>query len=293
MSELALIERIAARNPNRAGTLLGIGDDAAVIDVGGAAVVTHDMLVEGVHFRRVDHEPAGSRAQGARRQPLRPRRHGRRAGRGASWASASRRASSRATTSTPSTPGWTTSPACHGVTVAGGDVTSCPSLVLAVTAIGRAVAGRRAGHALGGPPRRPALRHRAAWAPRPPACCCSRTPGLLPASPRAGRPASPPRRAPEPRLAAGGHLAARGAHAMMDLSDGLALDAGRLAAAGGLRAGIDLAALPAGARGGGGRRGHRGRPGTLRGDGRGGLRAAGRDPARAPSRPAGRASTCP
>ena len=51
MTELALIERITARNPVRAGTILGIGDDAAVLDVGGRAVVTHDMLVEGVHFR--------------------------------------------------------------------------------------------------------------------------------------------------------------------------------------------------------------------------------------------------
>ena len=52
ISELALIERIAARSATRAGTELGIGDDAAVIAVGGQAVVTHDMLVEAVHFRR-------------------------------------------------------------------------------------------------------------------------------------------------------------------------------------------------------------------------------------------------
>ena len=52
MTELGIIERITAQNPVRAGTILGIGDDAAVLDVGGRAVVTHDMLVEGVHFRR-------------------------------------------------------------------------------------------------------------------------------------------------------------------------------------------------------------------------------------------------
>ena len=52
MSELAIIERLTGRNPVRAGTILGIGDDAAVLDVGGRAVVTHDMLVDGVHFRR-------------------------------------------------------------------------------------------------------------------------------------------------------------------------------------------------------------------------------------------------
>jgi len=48
----ALIERIAARSATRPGTELGIGDDAALISVGGRAVVTHDMLVEAVHFRR-------------------------------------------------------------------------------------------------------------------------------------------------------------------------------------------------------------------------------------------------
>ena len=50
-------------------------------------------------------------------------------------------------------------------------------------------------------------------------------------------------RRPVPLLAAGAALAPH-AHAMMDVSDGLLLDAGRLAAASGLRAVIDLAAVP-------------------------------------------------
>ena len=52
MSELALIERIGARARRRPGTELGIGDDAALVSVDGTAVVTQDLLVEGVHFRR-------------------------------------------------------------------------------------------------------------------------------------------------------------------------------------------------------------------------------------------------
>lgn len=53
LGEFGLIERLTAPfSPQRRSTLKGVGDDAAVIDIGGGMcmLVSTDMLIEGIHF---------------------------------------------------------------------------------------------------------------------------------------------------------------------------------------------------------------------------------------------------
>lgn len=241
MSELALIERIASRTSTHPGTLLGIGDDAAILALGGPAVVTHDMLVEGVHFRLATTTPRelGAKAVAVNLSDL--------AAMGVEPvavivglglpAGFSADGGADALTS-----GIGAMADLHGVTVAGGDVTGAPVLVIGITAIGRPLDGvepvRRSGArpgdllcvtgALG-----------ASWA----GLALLEDPRLLPrlASRHALVSAH---RAPVPRVAAGQALARAGATAMLDVSDGLALDAGRLGRASGACCRIDLGRIP-------------------------------------------------
>lgn len=116
----------------------------------------------------------------------------------------------------------------------GGDLSASPHWVVDITVLGRAPAPRT---------RRGARPGDGLW--------LTGVPGLsraaLTAWRRGDQPDPDARRAfahPEPRLVLGRRLAEAGARAMMDLSDGLAGDAGHLAAASGVALDLQLDLLP-------------------------------------------------
>jgi thiamine-monophosphate kinase len=52
VGEKGLLRRLESRIPRAGGVVVGIGDDAAAVEIGPFALVTTDSLVEGVHFTR-------------------------------------------------------------------------------------------------------------------------------------------------------------------------------------------------------------------------------------------------
>ena len=190
------------------GVVLGIGDDAAVLDDG--TVVSTDILVEGVHFDlgRTTPRDVGHRAATANLSDL--------------AAMGARPVALLAAFGLP--PGFDDAAEVaagmreHGVPVAGGDLSRAPVLIVSVTALGRSDR----------PVRRSGGR-----------------PGdvLVVTGPLGGQAAAGYAGRVMPRTDEGCALAAV-ATAMIDLSDGIATDAVRLARASGTGAVIELERLP-------------------------------------------------
>jgi thiamine-monophosphate kinase len=255
MGEFELLAKLRERLPAPGARVrLGSGDDAAVTVPGGATATSVDALVDGVHFRRgvASPEQIGRKALATALSDL--------AAMGAEPGEAYVAIGAPAAVDEDELlaigAGLAAMAAETGTTLAGGDLTRAPALTLAVTVVGHAPraedfvtrAGAQPGDAvlvtgeLGGAAAGLLLLKAPTGDNGPPGRLSpiglQATPGSKP-TPLIGRQLDP-----VPRLAAGRALAAAGARAMIDLSDGLGGDAGHLAAASGVRLELDAAAIP-------------------------------------------------
>ena len=229
--EFDLIRRVAARlGPNARG----LGDDCATVPwQGGVLVLSSDLSIEGVHFRREWLQPIeiGWRAAAAALSDL--------------AAAGAQPIGVLASLGVPSSEGEVTEDIMAGVgeacaavdaVVLGGDLSRADALTIDVCAVGSArnpvgrggakpgdslwltgqLGGARAALTMWQQHREPQASARAAFA------------------------------RPEPRIDAGRWLAEHGARAMIDVSDGLASDVGHIAARSGVRAMVALDQLPLG-----------------------------------------------
>ena len=213
IGELGLLAELERR-----GLITGTEHDAAQIGPvpsGDTLVATQDALVENVHFRLdwLDWRALGFRAAAVNLSDL-----------------AACGATPQALLVTLAVPGSTLTAdviafyeglAEVGVPVVGGDTTSAESVLISVTALGHSArvpgrAGARPGDLL----------------------VVTGPLGAAGVAFRAQRYAAPPVRLEE------GRALAATAHALMDLSDGIAVDAGHIARRSGVRCVIDLDAVP-------------------------------------------------
>jgi len=243
MGEFDLIAALRARLPAPGPrVLVGMGDDAAVTAPGGVTATSVDAIVEGVHFRRgsTPLEAIGRKALAAALSDL--------AAMGAEPGEAY---------IVLGVPPDLNEPGClellegaqelaarTGTALAGGDISRSAVLFVAMTVVGHAPAaeslvtrgGAKPGDAVtvtgklgGAAAGLRMLEGEAASADLPDEVVSALRARQLD---------------PQPRLAEGRALAASGASAMIDLSDGLGADAGHIAAESGVRLEIDLSALP-------------------------------------------------
>jgi thiamine-monophosphate kinase len=241
MGEFELLARIRDRLPPPGGrVLVGSGDDAAVTVPGGATATSVDALVEGVHFSRDDASlgQVGAKALAAALSDLAAMG----ADPGEAYVALTVPADLDERGCLEAIDGMIELAAATGTTLAGGDVTRGPLLAFAVTVVGHASAPERFVRRAGARPGDALVLTGELGGAAAGLLLADLEPSGLP-----GPTVAALRRRqlePVPRLAAGRALAAAGATAMIDVSDGLGADAGHLAAAGGVGLRIDASALP-------------------------------------------------
>ena len=243
MGEFELLAKLRERLPEAGPRVdVGSGDDAAITVPGGATATSVDAIVEGVHFRRdeADLRTIGRKALATALSDL--------AAMGAEAGEA------YVVLGAPEDlaeddfhallDGMVELAHTTSTTIAGGDLTRAPVLTLAITVVGHAPAPSdfvTRGNAepgdvvvltgeIGGAGAGRLLLDDPSLA----AAVSEETAAVLRAR----------QLDPSPRLRSGRALARAGAHAMIDLSDGLAGDAGHLARASGVALAIDAGALP-------------------------------------------------
>lgn len=233
LGEFALIAELVRDLPEADDVLVGPGDDGAVLAGDGSVVVSTDVLVEGVHFRRDWSGPqeigrkavavnvADVEAMGARPQGV------------VVGFSAPGETEVRWTLDLAA--GLRAECATAGVSLLGGDTTRAKEVTLSVTALGtldgRAPvrrSGARPGDVL-------AVVGRLGWAAA----------GLLVLSRgfRSPRAVVEVQRVPQVPYGQGAVAARAGATAMVDVSDGLLADLGHVARASGVSIDVDTAAI--------------------------------------------------
>jgi thiamine-monophosphate kinase len=259
LGELAVLARITPLLPNAASELLGPGDDCAVVAApDGRYVVTTDMMVHGPDFRWAWSSPAdvGWKAAATNLSDV--------AAMGATPTALVVAIAAPQDTPVSALEDFARgmADACvalaPGCGVVGGDLSTSAVFTVSVTAFGdlggRAPvtrSGARVGDAVAvagelGPAATGLsllFRHGVDDAGDPSRAA---TDAWLASAASSDLEAVGRQRRPRPPIAGGVAAAVAGASAMLDLSDGLAIDAGRLARASGVTVSLDAAQIPAG-----------------------------------------------
>ncbi len=234
VGEFGLIDLLTRGLEGAPAVSVGPGDDAAVFLVNGSAVVSTDVLVEGVHFRRdwssahdvgrkaVAVNIADMEAMGATPVAL--------------VVAFSAPATLDVQWAREFMTGLRDEAAIAGVALVGGDITASRDITIAITVIGETQGQRPVLRSGAEPGDLVAIKGRLGWAAAGLA--------VLARGFRSPRVVVEAQRVPQPPYGAGREAARAGATAMIDVSDGLLGDLDKVAAASGVRIQLNADDIP-------------------------------------------------